>query len=593
MHDRFPVIGRAINKVVRYFAADISVTAQKSVSQVDTDTIQSTEAILKDNYNLLEFMIKVGEQLATMGNVFIYAVPIIQRSLGCPKCSWIMSLDKLTPKQDYIWDGKFSGICPQCREKVQFKVLEKQIIDEDGCKLHFKCISPYDMLLKYNQLTDSYTYLYKMPSHIKTAIVQGDPVYLNNTPMVFLKGAFTGDYIRFPDDYFMHLRVNSLTSLDRYYKGWGTPMFLSSFNDILRLAYLDKFNEAVATDFIAPVRMISPPPQNLIAGNDTLRGNPISGYQIKNFIYDAIKGVRENATQWVVSPFPLQYQMMGGQAKQLAPVELMQWYEQRIQQSMVIPVELRQTTFQSVAPSMGLRMFERQWIHYTASLEKGLRWMADLICQAHMLQKVTVTLDKTSFVQDDMHKQTVLQMAGSGMLSNDTVLSTIHLDFKDEFKKQMQEQQFQAEESAKMQSNEQEMEMTGSVLPPAGSVGIGAAQYNMQMVQQQNMPQDPAAAAGGAPPAAPMAPGAPAAPMPSGLENSRSAGVEQLFQQAQQTAQEIFNIGITQGSGARRSALVKLKAQNPDLHAQVTAILKQRDQDTASQAVAQSKMPQG
>lgn len=70
----------------------------------------------------------------------------------------------------------------------------------------------------------------------------------------------------------------------------------------------------------------------------------------------------------MVSPFPLQYQMMGGEAKQLAPVELMQWYEQRIQESMVIPVELRQTTFQSVAPSMGLRMFERQWIHYTTSL---------------------------------------------------------------------------------------------------------------------------------------------------------------------------------------------------------------------------------
>lgn len=68
--------------------------------------------------------------------------------------------------------------------------------------------------------------------------------------------------------------------------------------------------------------------------------------------------------------------------------------------------------------------------------------------------------------------------------------------------------------------------------------------------------------------------------------------MEQLFQQAQQMAEEIFNIGVTQGSGARRSALVKLKAQNPDLHAQVTAILKQRDQDTASQAVAQSKMPQ-
>lgn len=213
------------------------------------------------------------------------------------------------------------------------------------------------MLLKYNELTDTYTYLYKMPSHMKTSIVQGDPVYLNSTPMVFLKGAFSNDYIQFPADKFMHMRVDSLVSMDRYYKGWGTPMFLSSFNDILRLAYLDKFNEAVATDFIAPVRLISPPPQNLMAGNDTLRQNPVSGYQIKNFIFDAIKGVRENASQWVVSPFPLNYQMLGGEAKQLAPVELMKWYEDRIQENMGIPLELRQTTFQAISPSMGLRMF--------------------------------------------------------------------------------------------------------------------------------------------------------------------------------------------------------------------------------------------
>jgi hypothetical protein len=94
---------------------------------------------------------------------------------------------------------------------------------------------------------------------------------------------------------------------------------LSSFDNILRLAYLDKFNEAVATDFIAPIRMISPPPQSLQAGQDGLR-QPISGHAVKNFIFDIIKGIRNNPSQWVASPFPLQYQMLGGEAKQLAPV---------------------------------------------------------------------------------------------------------------------------------------------------------------------------------------------------------------------------------------------------------------------------------
>ena len=59
----------------------------------------------------------------------------------------------------------------------------------------------------------------------------------------------------------------------------------------------------------------------------------------------------------------------------------------------------------------------------------------------------------------------------------------------------------------------------------------------------------------GAPmPAAPAGAGMP--PMPSGLQNSQSAGVWALFQQAQQMAQQIFDIGVIQGPGARRSALI-------------------------------------
>lgn len=56
-----------------------------------------------------------------------------------------------------------------------------------------------------------------------------------------------------------------------------------------------------------------------------------------------------------------------------------------------------------------------------------------------------------------MHKQTILSMAGSGMLSQDTVLNNLGLDYKEEQKKILQEQQFMAEESMKTQSAQQEM----------------------------------------------------------------------------------------------------------------------------------------
>lgn len=598
MHDRFPIIGRAINKVIRYFAADISVTAQQSLDQTDTGALQATQKMLRQNYNLLQLVIKIGQQLAAMGNVFVYAMPVINRTLCCTNCSHTMAITNLVPKVDFQWDkGKFRGVCPKCGAAVTYKIVDKLTTDVQGRRIKFLCYSPRDIKLKYNQLTDEYTYLYQMPSHIKTAIVQGDPVYLRSTPQVFLQAAFTNDYIQFPTDKFMHLRTDTLATMDRYYKGWGTPLFLSSFNNVLRLAYLDKFNQSVAFDFIAPVRLVSPPPQSLAVGQNPMQ-QPISGHAVKQFIFQAIKGVRQNQSQWVVSPFPLNYQMMGGQAKQLAPVQLMKWYQDRILQDMSIPIELRQTSFQAVAQSMGLRMFQRQWIHFTKYLQYAIRWLADRVCQVHNMDRVAVSLDKTSFVQDDMNKQTVLQMAGSGMISNQTVLSTIGLQYKEEQKKKMQEEQYMAEESSKMQANMQQMEMSSSVMPPAGSQGIGAAQYNMEMVQQQNMPQDPAMAGGAGAPMPPAGPGVPAgAPgagmgvLPAGASNSKTVVLQQLFQQAQAKAQQIFQLGRTQGAGARRSALVQLKSQNPQLHAQVKAVLQNMDQQTASQAVAQSKMP--
>lgn len=594
LHDRFPTIGSAINKVVRYFAADINVTAQTNPEETDAQRIHKYQQLLKQTYKLLELAIKTGQQLATMGNVFISAQRIFTRYLACPQCQIVKALKILHKDVDYKWqNGKFTGKC-QCGKHVTYKIIDTPSTATDGSKIRFIYRSPRDMYIKYNQLTGDYKFLYKMPDHIKQGIIQGSQVYLQNTPKLYLEAAFTNDYISFPQDRFYFSRVEPLSTMDRLYKGWGTPLFLSSFNNVLRLCYLDKFNEAVATDYIAPMRMISPPPQNLAAGNDPNK-MPISGWAVRQFIQEALTKTKDNPTTWVVSPFPLQYQMLGGEAKSMAPVQLLQWYQNRILEDMAIPVELRQTSFQQIAPSMGLRMFQRQWIHFANQLQDFIYWSSDQISQAHSIEQYKVLLDKTSFVQDDMNKNLYMQLSSGGVISQDTFLKSVGLDFKDQMHKKSQQNQYQMELSMEEQSAQQGMQMVQSVVPPAGSVGIGAAQYNMQMVQQQNME----AAQGGAPmppqgAGAPMPPGAPAggggAPMPFNTGNSQSASLDALYQNAQAKASQIFQIGVTQGPGARISALRKLKATDPVLHAQVKAILQNQDRQTASQAVAQSKM---
>jgi hypothetical protein len=104
-------------------------------------------------------------------------------------------------------------------------------------------------------------------------------------------------------------------------------------------------------------------------------------------------------------------------------------------------------------------------------------------------------------------------------------------------------------------------------------------------------------AAGGAPAeGAPAQPGAPAAPMgpeggalPFNQGASQSASIEQLFQQAQEMAQQLYNAP----PNIRRQQLTQLKTTNPELHAMVKQLMTDMKQQVASDAVSQSQAPQG
>lgn len=587
MYSRFPNYKTSIAKLVSYFISGFTVTQEDTDSQeVDNDAVKSFEQLLTETYNIHSDVLQFGIELATMGNAFVSADPIFSRMLLCPSkgCGNQMNLKACHNGIEYKWDGSnFTGTCPKCHRRVKFRVKDVPAIGPNGERVRFVYRSARDMLLQFNELTGTYRYFYKMPGHIKSAILRGDAVYLEDSPMVFLQAASTNDLIEFPKDRFFAMRTHTLTSLDKLYKGWGVPMFMSSFGDYIDIQHLNKFDEAVMMDYIAPIRMLSPQPQNLQAGTDPNR-MPLPGAQVKSFIQDAIKRVRENPTTWLISPIPMQYQMLGGEAKNLAPVDLMEWKNTQALANQGIPQEFKQTTFQVVAPSMGLRMFERQHVQFNKDLNAYTRWKAQIIADAHHIDNMVCTLDTTSFVEDDMNKQVLTGMMQAGQISKTNVLKRYGVDFEEDIKQQIQEQQQQQELATKDQTDMEGREMVQAVIPPPGSVGVGAAQRNIEMMQQ--------AAQGGQPaqPGQPMAPAAPGMPeLPFNQGQSPSAGIEQLNQQAQEIAQQLY----TADPLTRRRELTNLKQRNPELHALVKQLIENQKQQVGSEAIAQSQMPQG
>lgn len=581
-----------IQKVVSYFLAGLNVQQVKD-KEVDAEQLDSFKDCLDDVYGTLQLVQQFGEELAAMGNVFVSAERVFSRELMCPNkdCGWQMRLKNLLKGRDYEWDGEnFVGECPQCHRHVTWQVKDVKSELPDGRRIRFVFRPAEDMFVQYNRLTGTFKYLYKMPPDIVDAIKRGDSVYLEDTPKVFMDAAIKGgQLIEFPEDKFFSMRTHTLTCLDKLYKGWGIPLFLVAFNNMIRLQHLDKFNEAVMMDYIIPMRLISPEPQNLKAGIDDPNRMPMSGAQFRTFMSQAFKAVKGNPSQTIVSPVPVSYQRIGGD-KDCLPVDIMEYETTELLTDMGIPQEFRQTTFQTVAPSMGLRMFEKQWVHFAKGLDKFTRWLSDLIANAHQFEDMFCTLDTTSFVEDDMNKQVQLNLMQGQMIARTPVLKKYGIDFDDDIKMRVKEQQQENDAMLEQQQDQENTEMVQSVIPPAAAPGIGQAQANIQQMMQQAQGGQPAGPEGPAAPAAPGAPMDPAmagTPMPFNTNQSQAASVEQLMTDAQQLAQQLYN------APDRQSQLAQLKKTNPQMHAFVTQFLEDMQGQVESEAVVQSKMPQG
>lgn len=573
-----------VQRIVSYFISGIKVTPTDDQEGSDSDDVDSLKDKLTDVYEILQLTNRFGIDMLAMGNAFVSCERLFSRMLLCPACrQWEMAIKQLRKGRDYTWNGKeFEGECPRCHQHVTYVVKDVPAQTPDGKKLRFVFRDPQDIKLQYNQLTGDYLVYYKMPDYIKDAIKRGDEVYLQTAPKVFLEAAQTDDYIAFDDEMLYHDRMMTLAPMDRLYKGFSVPPFLHCFDTIISLAFLHKFNEAITQDYIAPLRIISPDPANLKAGVDDPNRMPMSGATFRNFMGSSLKHLRSNPSTFIVSPVAVQAQQIGGDGAKLAPVDLMEWYTTQLLNQMGCPSELRQTNFQVVAPSMGLRMFERQWVMYAKSLHKFTHWIGQKVCDIEKIENMSVDLDITSFVEDDMNKQVKLQLMQGGVISKTEVLGDYGIDFQKDLDQRMQEQKAEQEANIKMQTQDAGAEMVNSVMPPPGSLGVNAAGMAMQ-----------AAMGGGeggpAGPAAPAAPGMPAGMAPGGASAAQGGTMEQQWQEAMEMAQQLY----AAPPNVRRSELVNLKATNPQLHSFVKSMLDQMEQDVASDAVAQSKTPQG
>jgi hypothetical protein len=246
---------------------------------------------------------------------------------------------------------------------------------------------------------------------------------------------------------------------------------------------------------------------------------------------------RKNITDVQIAPYPINYQMLGGEGKQLAPKENLQQAMTDLINAIGYPEDMYTGKLTMQTAPVAIRVFEKQYQFMVDGFNDVVDWSLGKIARHLHWDDITGSLQTTTLADDIERKTLMLQAAASGDISKGTAYRTVaDIDYMDEQKK------------------------------------IVTEQSQIQNIQQRAMAAQQAQALNGGP----QDEGADAAGVPGGSVGATPGDVRA---QAEAYAQQLLSMPDSQ----RRGMLIKIKHSNPTLHDQVMGIMN----DIRSQARSQ------
>jgi hypothetical protein len=565
------IYSQAITKAVRYFMTEVEIYGK----EINYNARTKYRDTLNAKYDILTELATIGDDFIAYGNSFTSIYVPFTRYLVCPKCGFSAPLSKLV--DSYKWEqGTFKYTCPAV--DCHFKGTAKhQDIRENIDELTPSIIRWPPQLIKIEEhpITRKAKYYLQVGNYteLTEGVNKGNQMYLESTPWEIIDAVIKKEDLEFIEGELYHMKTPMPAYTSPELKGWGLPKFMAEFEDVVMLSLLDKYNEVLLADYLMPIRIMTPPTQggpNAAGGMD-----PMLNLGMRDFVANCKKIIaqhRRNPTDINMLPVPVQYQVLGGEAKDLAPIEVMQHMEMRLLSSMGIPQEMYTSSLQnSAGPIIGFKMFERTWQHFASELNKWLNWFVGKNGELFQWESVEARLIPVSLYEDPESRQLIFELAASGQCSKTTAFRKIGLDAEYERQRVMEEadeeEDIQREKALKADKKDIALQALRPMAP-----GEDILMQQQQAQQQQ----------GGAP----MPP--PGAAPTGGGGDLGNASLEEMYVQAEQMATEIMQMP----GGQRKSTLLDLNKHNKALHALVTQELKRIENQAGQQGKEMARQGQ-
>jgi len=593
-----PAYKSAIERVVSYFITRIEITGTDRSGQL------KYRELLEDVLGVYQWLKSIAIDYLVYGNSFISILPAFTKYARCKSttinkdgkkiaCSFEAPLLKLLDKPDLYkpaWrEGELRAYCPRCGKTGYWDIISRENVSGGG--VHLKRWSPYEIEIEWSPFTHEVRHIWRIPQDLKDAIRRHDPFVIATTPDEVIKSAMKDLNIRLYPSEIFHLKEPALAG--HPVRGWGLSPVLTHFRQIWLVSMFHRYNEAIAMDYIMPLRLICPEPKT------SQFADPLFASDSSQLVWQlrtAIQARRYDPTTWAVFPFPVRYQFVGGEGPNLASKELMEYHRSELLESIGIPVELYRGNLAINNAPVAVRLFETSWSHLTYLLNRAIQWIVDKLSIYYGLDRVRAEILKPSVV-DDINKQSLrLQLMQSGMLSKATALKELGVeDYMAELRQAIREER----DVAELMEESKTILQKGQAMRQLMSMPVGATEEAQAGAAPPEMGGMGMPMAGGPPPAG-AAPGAPmpggAAPAPGGGSPVDQAMAQISLRQNNLTMDEIEQTASTLAGqlasmplDQRISELRKLRAQNKTIHARTKEMIAEMERQAQSQAVRQMR----
>ena len=524
----------ASRKVVRYFLTEIVLDGGTQ------DEIEKYEDLINKKLHLLTQLAEVGDDFMVYGNVFVSIYFPFDRFLICPKCQTHFHIDTIAYKfrfKDLAFDAK----CPKCQYEGEFD--REDVRSPDNTRVKLIRWNPKRMRLRYHDISGEIEYFYEIEPRFLDKIRNGNRFYLNKTPWSIIECAARTPLsdqplYKFERDQLYHMHEATLAGLP--VRGWAIPPILPNFKLAYYIQVLRRYDEAIALDYIIPFRILFPQQQQA-TGQDPLQ--MLSMDVFISHMKDMVAAKRANATDIQITPFPIGYEMLGGEGRTLAPKDNIAQAMDELLNAIGYPAELYRGSLQIQAFPVALRLFEKTWGTLVDGYNDLTEWIIKKLSKYYGWTPIDAALRSVTLADDIERKALQLQAAAGMDISKGSAYRPLGIDFMEEQKKVVEEQK----EIMKLQQEAME------------------DQEVSQMGQGGQQGGDPNA-------------------MPGGPGGSPGSSPGDINQQAKDMAYQL----VTQTpESARRGQLIKIKQSNPTLHALVLQEMDNLRSQLASQGQQQ------